>query len=164
MRPSLPAGVHSTTSRQPAICAGTASISTVENRGAVPPGIYSPTERIGTGFWMHRTPGAVSTSTCLGIWASWKARMLAAAAAMASFTSCGTSSDASRISSAETSKRSGTKPSISAASSLKASSPPSRTRLTMACTRSLTTGLTSEGRRQSSGHSCLGGLILMSIC
>ena len=33
------AGVHKTTSRQPAILAGMANIKTVENRGAVPPGI-----------------------------------------------------------------------------------------------------------------------------
>ena len=30
-------------SEQPAICAGTPSMSTVENNGAVPPGIYKPT-------------------------------------------------------------------------------------------------------------------------
>ena len=37
-RPSLPGGVHITTSGQPAIAAGTASISTVEKSGALPPG------------------------------------------------------------------------------------------------------------------------------
>ena len=112
---------------------------------------------------MQRTPGAVSTSISLGICASWKARMLAAAAAMASLTAAGTSSEASRISSADTSKRSGTKPSISAASAFRASSPSLRTRATIASTRSRTTGLTSAGRRHSSGHSSLAGLILISI-
>ena len=35
----LPGGVQSTISWQPAVRAGMASISTVENRGAVPPGM-----------------------------------------------------------------------------------------------------------------------------
>ena len=42
-QPCLFGGVHRITSGQPAVSAGTASISTVENNGAVPPGIYSPT-------------------------------------------------------------------------------------------------------------------------
>ena len=41
--PSLLGGVHKTTSLQPAICAGIASISAVEKSGAVPPGMYKPT-------------------------------------------------------------------------------------------------------------------------
>ena len=36
--PSRLGGVHKMISLQPAICAGAASISTVENKGAVPPG------------------------------------------------------------------------------------------------------------------------------
>ena len=43
MFPFLSGGEHKTISLQPAILAGTASISTVENKGAVPPGIYKPT-------------------------------------------------------------------------------------------------------------------------
>jgi hypothetical protein len=37
--PDLFGGVHNTISLHPAICAGIASIKTVENSGAVPPGI-----------------------------------------------------------------------------------------------------------------------------
>jgi hypothetical protein len=43
MFPPLSGGEHKTISLQPAIEAGTASIKTVENKGAVPPGIYKPT-------------------------------------------------------------------------------------------------------------------------
>ena len=43
MFPFLSGGEHNTISLQPAISAGTASINTVENKGAVPPGIYNPT-------------------------------------------------------------------------------------------------------------------------
>ena len=41
--PFLSGGEHITISLQPAIFAGTANIKTVENSGAVPPGIYKPT-------------------------------------------------------------------------------------------------------------------------
>ena len=47
--PSLLVGVHNTTSSHPAIFAGKASINTVENNGAVPPGMYKPTLLIATG-------------------------------------------------------------------------------------------------------------------
>ncbi|MNY78448.1 hypothetical protein D3C86_2186990 [compost metagenome] len=40
--PVLSGGEHKTISLQPAISAGTANIKTVENKGAVPPGIYKP--------------------------------------------------------------------------------------------------------------------------
>ena len=46
--PFLSGGEHSTISLQPAIFAGIASIKTVENKGAVPPGIYKPTFEMGT--------------------------------------------------------------------------------------------------------------------
>ena len=58
--PSLSGGVHNTISLQPAIFAGTASIKTVENRGAVPPGMYSPTFSIPTAFCQQTTPAVVS--------------------------------------------------------------------------------------------------------
>lgn len=41
--PSLLGGVQSTISLHPAILAGVANINTVENKGAVPPGMYNPT-------------------------------------------------------------------------------------------------------------------------
>ena len=41
--PFLSGGEHKTISLQPAILAGTANIKTVENKGAVPPGMYKPT-------------------------------------------------------------------------------------------------------------------------
>ena len=59
--PTALGGVQSTISLQPAMRAGTANINTVENRGAVPPGIYNPTRSIGTAFCQQFTPGAVST-------------------------------------------------------------------------------------------------------
>jgi hypothetical protein len=43
MCPSCPGGEHMTTSSQPASVAGMASIKTVDTRGALPPGMYSPT-------------------------------------------------------------------------------------------------------------------------
>ena len=53
-------------------CAGVASISTVENSGADPPGIYRPTESIGRVTCWQRTPGCVSTSTGGSRCALWK--------------------------------------------------------------------------------------------
>lgn len=47
-------------SLQPAILAGVASMSTVLNRGAVPPGTYRPTFSIGIIFCQQVTPGVVS--------------------------------------------------------------------------------------------------------
>ena len=47
-------------SLHPAIFAGIPSIRTVEKRGAVPPGIYSPTFLNGTLFLQHLTPFVVS--------------------------------------------------------------------------------------------------------
>ena len=41
----------------PAILAGMQSMSTVEGRGAVPPGIYTPTFSMGVTFWPKRMPG-----------------------------------------------------------------------------------------------------------
>ena len=113
------------------MAAGTASISTVEKRGAVPPGMYRPTRSMGTGRWMQRTPGAVSTQISCGRWASWKARMFSSAAAMARRTGSLTLSEASRISSALTSMASSGRLSISSESARRASSPCSRTRRRM---------------------------------
>ena len=41
--PFLSEGEHKIISWQPANLAGTANIKTVENKGAVPPGMYNPT-------------------------------------------------------------------------------------------------------------------------
>ena len=41
--PLLSGGVHNIISSQPANFAGTPSIKIVENKGAVPPGMYKPT-------------------------------------------------------------------------------------------------------------------------
>ena len=59
--PSVLGGEQSMISLHPAICAGVASIRTVEKRGAVPPGMYSPTFSMGTAFCQQVTPGTVST-------------------------------------------------------------------------------------------------------
>src|SRR5690554_7772708 len=69
--PSLLGGVQRTISLQPAIWAGTASIRMVENRGAVPPGIYSPTFWIGLFSCQHCTPSEVSTEIRGVFWAVW---------------------------------------------------------------------------------------------
>ena len=55
--PTRLGGVQRTISRQPAILAGALNIRTVENNGAVPPGIYNPTFSMGTLFCQHVTPG-----------------------------------------------------------------------------------------------------------
>ena len=157
--PSLPAGVQSTTSLQPAMLAGTASISTVLKRGAVPPGIYSPTFPMGTGFWMQRTAGVVHTSTVEGICAVWKALMLDAASAMASLTFGLTRAQASAISSRLSRSDSGARPSISSASSFRALSPPVRTRSRMLSTLARTTGLSDDGRLHSALCSAGEGLM-----
>ena len=141
------AGVHSTTSGQPAICAGRASMSTVEKRGALPPGMYRPTRPMGTGRWMQVTPGAVSKRISRGCWAWWKERMFLSAWEIASFTSRETFSPACRISAWLTSMASSGRPSISRERARRAWSPCSFTRCRMPLTRSSTTGLSEAGRR-----------------
>ena len=76
-------GVQSTISRHPAIFAGVASIRTVENRGAVPPGIYSPTFSIATLFCQQVTPGAVVTFFPTNFCDSWKEKIFLWARTMA---------------------------------------------------------------------------------
>ena len=63
--PSEFGGVQRIISLQPASVAGTPSINTVENKGAVPPGMYKPTDSIGRFSCQQRTPSCVSTSTLL---------------------------------------------------------------------------------------------------
>ena len=46
---------------QPAMAAGTASMTAVEGSGAEPAGTYRPTARMGTLRRSHTTPGAMST-------------------------------------------------------------------------------------------------------
>ena len=57
MSPLQVGGETMTVSRHPAILAGMQSMSTVEGRGAVPPGIYTPTFSMGVTFWPRRMPG-----------------------------------------------------------------------------------------------------------
>ena len=63
MFPFLSGGEHKTISLQPAILAGTASIKTVENNGAVPPGMYKPIFWMGLFSCQQLTPSVVSTTT-----------------------------------------------------------------------------------------------------
>ena len=66
--PSAPTGVQSTMRLQPAIAAGVASINTVENNGALPPGIYKPTFSIGLLSRQQTTTLVVSTLTVFNRW------------------------------------------------------------------------------------------------
>ncbi len=83
--PSLPGGVHMTISLQPASRAGIPSIRTVENNGAVPPGMYSPTFSMGTSRYQQRIPGAVSMTSAAPIPARWNFSMFDAADRIAFF-------------------------------------------------------------------------------
>ena len=58
--PFLSGGVHRITCSQAAICAGIASMITVDISGAVPPGTYRPTGEMGKYLASQRKPGAVS--------------------------------------------------------------------------------------------------------
>lgn len=82
--------------------AGVASISTVENSGADPPGIYRPTESIGRVTCWQRTPGCVSTSTAGSRCALWKVSTLATATAIACLMSSPSRAQAAAICSALT--------------------------------------------------------------
>ena len=61
--PFLSGGQTNTVRLQPASCAGTPSINTVDGSGALPAGIYKPTLSIASVFKVQRTPGQVSTKT-----------------------------------------------------------------------------------------------------
>ena len=63
-------------SLHPAICAGVASIRTVEKRGAVPPGMYNPTFSVATAFCQQVTPGSVVIFFPWNTCAAWNVRML----------------------------------------------------------------------------------------
>ena len=102
--PSLFGGVQSTISLHPAILAGVASISTVENNGAVPPGIYSPTFSIATLFCQQVTPLAVSTFSPSNFCDSWNLAILSWASTRAFFSSSSTRFSASAISSSVTAR------------------------------------------------------------
>src|SRR5690606_40167579 len=83
--PSLFGGEHSTISLHPAICAGTASINTVENNGAVPPGMYKPTFSMGRFSCQQVTPLVVSKLILLVFCALWKDKMFSFAKSIALF-------------------------------------------------------------------------------
>jgi hypothetical protein len=71
--PFLSGGEHSTISLHPAILAGIANMSTVENNGALPPGMYKPTRDIGRFSIQQSTPALVLTRMGPVFWAAWKA-------------------------------------------------------------------------------------------
>src|SRR5690606_26359013 len=99
---SLFGGEHSTISLHPAICAGTASINTVENNGAEPPGIYSPTFSIGRFSCQQVTPLVVSKLILLVFCALWNAKMFSLAKSIALFNASETRFFAASISWAST--------------------------------------------------------------
>ena len=150
--PFLPGGVHSTMCRQPAMRAGTTSISTVENSGELPPGIYNPTFEIATARCSQRTPGTVSTTTGCIACAAWNRSMLAAAVAMACFSSSLTSCAASAISSSLTRKSASSTPSKRRAKSRNASSPRRLTSATMSPTTVCSSLVLSTARVMSCCH------------
>src|SRR6266513_3917345 len=84
-RPSGVGAVHRTRRAQPAMRAGTASMTTVEGRGAEPAGTYSPTADMGRMIRSQRTPGIVSNAsgcmTCAE-WNSWTFAMAHSSAAI----------------------------------------------------------------------------------
>ena len=79
-----------------------ANINTVENKGAVPPGIYKPTFSIATAFCQQVTPGVVSTFFPSKRCEAWNFSIFAFAVRIACFKSSATKASASRISSSET--------------------------------------------------------------
>ena len=89
--PFLSEGEHNTISWQPANFAGTANIKTVENKGAVPPGMYNPTFWIGLFSCQHVTPMLVSTTILSVFWAEWNCSIFDLANWIASFNSAETS-------------------------------------------------------------------------
>src|SRR5690606_5562538 len=109
--PFLSGGVQRVNSWQLAIFAGTANIKTVENKGAEPPGIYSPTFWIGLFSCQQITPSVVSTVTLLLFCALWNFSMFVFAKLIALFNSLETSFSALAISSAETNNSSNAIPS-----------------------------------------------------
>src|ERR1700730_4064293 len=72
-RPSHAGGVHSTRVGQAVMRAGTASMITVEGRGALPAGTYRPTALRGRSSCSQRTPGSMSSASGWGNWAAWNA-------------------------------------------------------------------------------------------
>ena len=149
---------------QPATFAGIASISTVENKGADPPGIYSPTFSMATDFRTHLTPGTVCIFTGSAFCAAWNIYILSYAAAMALFSSAETSCDAISISSGLTSipcERS--TESISSESAIRALSPSEHTREMMPATLSSMRASSVVARSVSFGHSDLSGSIYLFI-
>mmetsp|Transcript_18129 Transcript_18129/g.45026 ORF Transcript_18129/g.45026 Transcript_18129/m.45026 type:complete len:268 (+) Transcript_18129:734-1537(+) len=133
MLPSLRGGVASTTVAQPAMRAGTASMSAVEGSTAEPPGTYSPTAPMGRLTRRQRTPGMVSTSTsATSFCASWNFLMFSYAMSNAALTSA--SSTGSGKSATATMTASSFTPSNFSVYSRTASSPRAATASTMGFT------------------------------
>ncbi len=147
--PSTRGGVHSTTSRQPASCAGTPSISAVEGSGALPAGTYRPT-RV-TGRWMRSqtTPGAVSTRTGAGMAARWKTSMRPRASTMACFRAGSSAASAAVKSASPTAATAMSQPSSRAVSWRSAASPLRRTVSMMSATARARSALAACAGRRS---------------
>ena len=139
--------------------AGMASISRVENRGAVPAGTYSPAAWIGRQTRRERTPGVVSIqSLSTGLVASWKRRTFSAAVFSAASSSCVTAARASATTSGVMTRRRGGTPSSFTHQSFRAASPRSRMSSKIWRTASLTAasvrlaGRASASRRPASSR------------
>ena len=91
-------------SGQPAILAGITSISTVEARGAVPPGTYTPARCMGRIFWPITTPGRSFSMKELRFCLEWKARMFSAAVLSTLKNSGSAARTAASISSSDTAR------------------------------------------------------------
>src|SRR5690606_38417495 len=160
---SLLGGVQRTISLQPAIWAGTASIRMVENRGAVPPGIYSPTFWIGLFSCQHCTPSEVSTEIRGVFWAVWNFSIFAFACRIADFSSPETKVSAVSISLFQTRLSCRIAPSNFSVYLARTASPPFFTSKNIELTISSISATVCVGRFKIAGHSFFGGLYILFI-
>ena len=156
-------GVHSTISLHPAILAGVASMSTVLNSGAVPPGMYRPTRSIGTLLCQQLTPGIVSVFTPSKRCALWKARMFSYASRMALFSSSPTLCHASAISPSVTARLLRLTWSNFSSYSATARSPRSLTSASTCATVALRAVMSAMGRLTISAHWSAAGYLTILI-
>ena len=116
---------------QPAMLAGTASISAVEGRGAVPAGTYSPTDSSATVMRSQTTPGAVSSRNGGSFCSSWKRVIVSIARSSAARCTGVRAVSAAANSASDTPNDSRWTPSSLAVYSRSASSPRARTSATI---------------------------------
>ena len=134
-------------------------MSSVLNKGAVPPGTYKPTRCTGTERRAQTTPAMVSTRISGSRWAVWKASILALAWRMAACNAAGTCAAAAANSTSETTRLLSVALSSSAVRASKAASPPARTCSKMARTRAATWGASAAAARcWSAGQVLASGL------